>query len=660
MGRTMERRLTRRTFLQRGAALSAATWGASVWAPGVAQARARTMAMSASPDGTTLASAFGPAGDGAYVKLVETPGWPTLVRELNTQAATGRDVTRRAIASIVHLTDVHVVDAQSPARVEWLDRDADPPQGSVPFDSAHWAQEMLCTQISEAMNRAVRAVGGGPITGRAYDACVSTGDNIDNQQANELAWFMQLLDGGSQLTPNSGDLTRYEGVQDDDPTTYDLHYWHPEETGNIQGPDRYKTLFGFPSMPGFFESAITPFQTTGIGVRWYSCYGNHDGLLQGNMPANPVLEGIATGPVKVFNRPAGVTGADIIDGIQAQDPNALAAAFAGPGRPVTADPQRSTVSVRSWIQAHLDSPSAPGPSGHGYTQDALDSLVLYYTFEIAEGVLGICLDTVNRGGYADGSIGAAQLAWLESQLVAHSRRYVDAGGTVVEHDVTDHLVLLFSHHNLRTLNNPFPDPAIPEQRAQGPAVEELLHRFGNVVAWVNGHSHVNRVTPYPDPTSQTSGFWEISTAAHIDFPQQSRLIELVDNADGTLSIFGTLVDHAGPASAELSSDVLALASIARELGVNDPQRGVTAGLGEPEDRNVELVLPVPFDLSDVGAPVTGNATGTGDGGRDDDTGSLAATGGGALGVAAIALASAVALRARGGTERSEVTTPTAE
>lgn len=51
----------------------------------------------------------------------------------------------------------------------------------------------------------------------------------------------------------------------------------------------------------------------------------------------------------------------------------------------------------------------------------------------------------------------------------------------------------------------------------------------------------------PRRRADGSGFWEISTASHIDFPQHARILELVDNGDGTLSIFGTLVDHPAPA-----------------------------------------------------------------------------------------------------------------
>src|ERR1035437_782135 len=53
-----------------------------------------------------------------------------------------------------------------------------------------------------------------------------------------------------------------------------------------------------------------------------------------------------------------------------------------------------------------------------------------------------------------------------------------------------------------------------------------------VLAWVNGHTHVNDINPRMGPTPERS-FWEINTASHIDFPQHARLLEVVDNQDST-------------------------------------------------------------------------------------------------------------------------------
>jgi hypothetical protein len=158
-------------------------------------------------------------------------------------------------------------------------------------------------------------------------------------------------------------------------------------------------------------------------------------------------------------------------------------------------------------------------------------------------------------------------------------------------------VVLFSHHTLETLNNPLPDPNVAEPRVLAGVFQPLLHRYPNVVMWMNGHSHVCRVFPHPDPLGRTGGFWEVNTPSHIDYPQQSRVVELADNKDGTLSIFATLVDHAAPpeTQARVTNDVLRLASISRELSANDPQIDLSVQLGTPQDRNVELLIKAPFN-----------------------------------------------------------------
>ena len=73
-----------------------------------------------------------------------------------------------------------------------------------------------------------------------------------------------------------------------------------------------------------------------------------------------------------------------------------------------------------------------------------------------------------------------------------------------------------------------------------------------------------------------ANWWELNTASEIDWPQQSRLIELMDNADGTLSIFGTLLDHSAtyevPAAGSATGfTVDQLGAISRTLSYNDPQ-----------------------------------------------------------------------------------------
>jgi hypothetical protein len=120
----------------------------------------------------------------------------------------------------------------------------------------------------------------------------------------------------------------------------------------------------------------------------------------------------------------------------------------------------------------------------------------------------------------------------------------------------------------------------------------LLQRFPNVAAWVNGHTHANKITAHPHATA-ARGFWEVNTASHVDFPQHARIIELFDNHDGTLSLFTTLIEADSPYEADYSDhSVTGLASVYRELSFNDIHASSML-LGSANDHNAELLLAKP-------------------------------------------------------------------
>ncbi len=118
------------------------------------------------------------------------------------------------------------------------------------------------------------------------------------------------------------------------------------------------------------------------------------------------------------------------------------------------------------------------------------------------------MDSTNRIGFTDGSLGDAQFRWIEKVLVAGSSRYFDAAGHQSTHSVSDTYFVLFSHHTSTTMGNLLPDPAnLFEPRHSGQEVVALLQRFPNVLAWVNGHTHVNDINPRLGATPERS-FWE--------------------------------------------------------------------------------------------------------------------------------------------------------
>jgi metallophosphoesterase (TIGR03767 family) len=579
--------VSRRRFLAGTAGAAGAAWAPQLWTPARAGALATTLRRAGAPDGTTLATTVVRGSGPGYVTLSEGPGWPTIVRTELVEPRRGRDDRRRPLAAVVHLTDVHLIDAQSPGRVEFLDRLGEP------FTGAQRPQELLTTQVQSSMVRRIRDLRVGPITGRRFDCAVSTGDNVDNCQHNELAWFIGVLDG-RKVTPNSGAPDRYEGVQAAD--WADARYWHPEGGVGDRFADR-----GFPTIPGLIDAAIAPHTSPGLDVPWYSTYGNHDGLIQGTLPRTDAFDQLLVGGLKVTDVPAGTSPFAFI--AEALNDTAGLAASARRGaiaaRTVTADPLRRTVLPREWVQAHLDSGDRPGPAGHGYDPSHLEGDGLYYRFQVAPGVVGLSLDT---GGYNSGALGRAQLAWLERELASVHSRSFDAAGTEVRSSAHDQLVVLFSHFTSETMTGAPADPArAGEVPVLGDELVAFLHRWPNVVAWVNGHTHSNEIRPMPDPAGRSGGFWQITTASHVDFPEQARIVEVVDNADGTLSVFTTMIEHAAPVATDHGDlSPLGLASISRELAANDEPEKIAAHVGTATALNTELLVTAPFDLARAG------------------------------------------------------------
>jgi metallophosphoesterase (TIGR03767 family) len=247
-------------------------------------------------------------------------------------------------------------------------------------------------------------------------------------------------------------------------------------------------------------------------------------------------------------------------------------------RLVSPDLQRRLLSRREVVEQHFRTTGLP--LGHGFTAENRAKGTAYYAFD-----KGLCrfvvLDTVNPNGYSDGSIDQTQFTWLKSVL-AQSH---------------DRLVMVFSHHTSDTMTNGLTGTGLDtETRVLGDVVLAELLRHDSVVAWVNGHTHKNQV--WARPRAGGGGLWEINTASHIDWPSQARIIEVADNRDGTVSLFTTVVDHAGPASSGAgTSDPVRLAGLARELAANDWHNRGDGYRGAAGARNVELVLPAPAFLS---------------------------------------------------------------
>ena len=559
------------------------------------------------------------------------PGEPHVVREELASAQPGRAGRRRSLVYLAQLTDFQLSDEESPSRVEFLDDTI----GSA-VSSAWRPQEALVAHQVEYTIRQVNRFLDSPVAqgdgsrARMLNA-VLTGDLADNQQHNETEWVVRLLEGGT-LEPNSGssDVTsdydafcksqvdagnldpgeaeNYTGIQDYDDYFASPSFWDPDQPLGIFAARN------FPVWTGLMDRAQDPFPAEGLAVPSYVAFGNHDIQAQGNEDAIAAYETVGTGcikplaPMPSFSNPLDNLDPAYLQGV-ANDPSKA--------MPIPPDPRRRYVDRPQFKSLHDTGKQA---DAHGFAfvdQEELQASrgnVAYYSFSPKPGIRYIVIDTVadsdNVADLSNGNIDDPQWQWLVRELDDVAER--------------DEIVLLFGHHATGSMTVTTPDEASVPCTAQdghghdlnpgcdldprastplhlGTDLIELLHRHPSVVAYVAGHSHESRIAAVKREGG--GGFWEIKSPAVVDWPPQHRLIEVMDNGDGTLSIFGTLLDHASPAAAPAAGSAAGftaeqLASIGRTVTYNDPQVGPgmqgdsteVGPEGARQDRNVELLV----------------------------------------------------------------------
>ncbi len=506
---------------------------------------------------STAQQRFVPSSNAGYADVVTGPGEPEMLRsDLGGDPTTLVPGRGRVLLRLIHVTDTHIMDAGSPARADWVESRAVDPRWHPLLHMAR-PHDLLANWGAAAFGAAIRAT-----ADERTDLVIFTGDNTDNAQRNELDAFTAIAGGGSfsfayegpQRSSWAESLPSGRGFRTaDEPWPF----WLPH--GGCG--DRFRSDFGFPVVPGLIDAASAPIANPGVGLAWLALLGNHDVMRQGTVFTTPDIERIAVGDWRALGGPANF------------DPtNPLAAYLAEPsafsnGEPrfaVTPDPDRRAVTAPEALRALCTSPGSaiPGNAATDYVHDT-------------EHVRIIVLDTNHPTGHYQGSIGLAQLAWIDERL----------------REASDRPVVIASHHGSASLDNTYGN-ADPTDRRLAAELEFVLLQHGNVVAWLAGHRHVHRIRPLANPDWNRAGLWEITTSSTIDWPCQVRVVEIVAGDDGSIGVHTDVLNHDAAVPRADVLDAMSLAAWHREIALNsDRVDGRRGREGTPADRNTYLARP---------------------------------------------------------------------
>lgn len=492
-----------------------------------------------------LAGGLAPTVAGQF-QPAQQPDFDDLFVARDDVAPAGTYDGAQRILRFVQISDAHIIDDDAPFPMRTAILDA--VIGATVTGSAARPQEEYTDEVLDAVIQTINT----RHAEDAFDFVINTGDNIDNQQENELTRFIDNWEGtDTKVGPISG----FACVPDGQSESVD--------------DDANDETTACTSLPAELAANNTPLA---FGLPWYSAYGNHDGLIQGNAPIEPG-----------FNELAAQFGRYFLETSEYVDLHFQAGTSCAGGSPA------GTV---------LDD------FGHGYGH-AGDRLCDedpdndgYYALAL-RGVRIIVLDTVNDdfvtanenlaglfnphttigydliGGYAEGAIDPVQWAWLDDQLKGSA-----AAGE---------LAIIFAHH---TLNSMFAEPAASTCGPPG-CLEDLLSAAGyktaqdvmalltgypHFAAWIGGHTHEHRVQPKLLEGAASPGFWNVETSSLVDLPQEARIIELWQASNGTAFLSMSRLGH----DYQLSKD----------LAASDDQ-AYEGAEGGPEDQDVLLWFPVP-------------------------------------------------------------------
>lgn len=418
------------------------------------------------------------------------------------------------LLSFFALTDIHITDKESPAQPIYPGWSASfGPSSAGLFISSYSPIILSTTHVLDAAIQTVNALH----RTTPFDFGISLGDNINNNQYNELRWFIDVLDG-QVITPSSG---AHAGA----------------DTIDYQKP--YKAVGLDRSIP------------------WYQVIGNHDQYWSGIAYENSKTREAHVGNT-ILNIRFDLFDPDFVNKTEAYmgvvDGSTVYGDIIGAGPQesfpvpptVVADENRRALSTDessslNWMSEFFNTTS--NPVGHGFSQVNLDNDFACYSFEPQSDLplKVIVLDNTDKRNEAltsaryvgSGGLDQVRLDWLKAEL----QEGQDEGKLMI---IAAHIPI----RPQRDLNDDTPTYCFYDPASED-ALLATLHGYPNLILWIAGHRHLNTVTAQPDPGGiPERGFWEVETASLRDFPQQIRTFDIRRNSDNTISIIVTNVDPA--------------------------------------------------------------------------------------------------------------------
>lgn len=461
----------------------------------------------------------------------------------------------------VNVSDTHIIDdeASTVMNGSWLESLLEPAIGNGA------AQRLQEEYTDEVLNALVKTINGCKQQFANLELMIATGDLTDNMTLNELRRYIDNLDGvtgaDSAFEASCGyktkdSLGRSKGGL---PCTPELQQAAALMTGKLvpdsqtDPPDTESPAYQLTPTRSALQIASTAVASEvggshniapglpprlrcnsvqancdnlKLAIPHYAVFGNHDGSVRGTLTMQRPFQAGAANFGRYF--------------IENQ---------------------------REFINEWFETESLPGPDGHGFNNVDLDRWTDqndrndgYYAFDAGAGnsvrmiVLNTIFDGVSKELHGNGQtatdtkglvggnevtpaaatseqgfVDQAQFDWLQGQLAAAQ--------------AANKAILVLGHHPDRSFSYAEYGSKLPQE------FDTLLGTYPNVVAYIAGHTHENVIRPCTptdcvvkgvQPTIANS-FWRIETSSMIDFPQESRILEVYQLPGGAFAIRSTMI-----------------------------------------------------------------------------------------------------------------------